>query len=80
MDPANRALAKLLRDQRLRLNLSQDELAHRCDLDRTYISAIERGRRNVSLKAILKIGAALGFVPHVFIRELAEKIAEEEKS
>jgi len=30
-------------------NLSQEEFAFSCDLDRSYISDIERGKRNVSL-------------------------------
>lgn len=37
---------------RTKLKLSQEELASRCDLHRTYISAVERGLRSVSLKNI----------------------------
>lgn len=40
-------------------NLSQEELAFRAGLHRTYISDIERGHRNVSLENIEKIAAAL---------------------
>ena len=39
---------------------SQEALADRCGLDRTYISGIERGRRNVSLRDIEVIAQALG--------------------
>ncbi len=41
------------------LNISQDELAFRADLHRNYISDVECGRRNVSLKAIEKIANGL---------------------
>ena len=41
-----------VRERRLAVGLSQEALADRCGLDRTYISGIERGRRNVSLRNI----------------------------
>ena len=37
---------------------SQEELAHRSKLHRTYISSLERGRRNVSLKALEQLASA----------------------
>lgn len=44
---------------RLRIGLSQEELAGRCELDRAYVGGIERGERNPSLKNISIIAAAL---------------------
>lgn len=41
------------------LRISQDELAYRAGLHRTYISDIERGARNLSLASIEKLAAAL---------------------
>ena len=49
-----------LRKLRRNANLSQEEFADQCDLDRTYIGGIERGERNVSLKNIQVIATALG--------------------
>jgi CheY-like chemotaxis protein len=47
--------------------ISQDELAHRAGLHRTYISDIERGARNLSLASIQKLAAALEVsVPALF--------------
>jgi transcriptional regulator with XRE-family HTH domain len=48
-----------LRDLRQAAGLSQEAFAERCGLDRTYISGIERGRRNVSLQNLKLIAYAL---------------------
>ena len=56
---AIRNLAKNLREYRLLRGFSQEELAYQTDTDRTYISDIERGLRNPSLKTIAKLAHAL---------------------
>jgi transcriptional regulator with XRE-family HTH domain len=48
-----------LRALRKQQRLSQEDFAALCGLDRTYIGAIERGERNVSLVNIAKIAAGL---------------------
>jgi transcriptional regulator with XRE-family HTH domain len=50
---------EILRELRLNSNISQEELAGQCNLDRTYISLLERGLRQPSLETILKISKAL---------------------
>jgi transcriptional regulator with XRE-family HTH domain len=57
--PAHAAFGEAIRQIRNEQDLSQEALADACDLDRTYISGIERGTRNPSLTNILKIAAAL---------------------
>ncbi len=52
-----------VRELRSEKAISQEELAALTDLDRTYISGIERGKRNLSLKNILKIASALNVTP-----------------
>lgn len=49
-----------LREKRTELGLSQEAFADKCGLDRTYISGIERGKRNVSLINIETLAKALG--------------------
>lgn len=49
-----------VRALRLYLGVSQEKLALDCGLDRTYISGIERGKRNVSLINIHRLAEALG--------------------
>ena len=48
-----------VRDARVNLGYSQEDLADLSGMHRTYISDIERGLRNVSLENIEKISAAL---------------------
>ena len=57
-----------LRAYRKKEGLSQDKLALNCNLDRTYIGAVERGERNISIVNIYKIADALEISP----RELLE--------
>ena len=59
---------KVIRDIRQNKKLSQEELAERCGLHRTYISDVELGKRNVSLENIIKISKSLDVnVSKIFI-------------
>lgn len=48
-----------MRFYRLALEISQEELAHEADSNRTYISDLERGTRNPSLEVVERIAKAL---------------------
>lgn len=52
-----------VKKHRARLKLSQEALAHLAGIHRTYLSDVERGARNVSLRNVAKIAAALGVSP-----------------
>ena len=58
-----------VREFRKSQGLSQEELGARCGLDRTYIGGIERGERNVALKNICRIAAALQVSPAELVDE-----------
>jgi len=53
------AFGNRVRERRAKLGVSQEEFAAKCRLDRTYISGIERGKRNLSLRNIKIIATAL---------------------
>ena len=48
-----------LRELRSKADISQEALADRCGLDRTYISGLERGVRNPSLTCIFRVANGL---------------------
>ncbi len=48
-------------------SLSQEKLAELSGLDRTYISSVERGQRNISILNIVKIAEALSVAPSSLI-------------
>jgi transcriptional regulator with XRE-family HTH domain len=54
---------KHIKNIRLQQNISQEQLASLSDLDRTYISGIERGKRNISLLNIVKLAYSLHTTP-----------------
>mgnify|MGYP001609220615 CR=1 FL=1 len=51
---------KKVRTERLRLGLSQEQLATKAGVHRTYIGMIERAEKNITLENIEKIAKALG--------------------
>jgi transcriptional regulator with XRE-family HTH domain len=57
--PMIKRFGDTVRKLRLELGLSQEELAERADLHRTYIAGIERGGRNITLRSVEKIARAL---------------------
>jgi transcriptional regulator with XRE-family HTH domain len=61
-DP-KRILGDNIRRIRHEAGISQEELADRAHLHRTYISSVERGERNVSIENIFAISEALNVLP-----------------
>lgn len=59
-----------VRKVRLEQGISQEELADRCGLHRTYISDVELGKRNISLENIERIAISLNRTLSDFFKEL----------
>ncbi len=64
------AFGATLRRIREKNELSQEELAHKCDLDRTFISLLERGLRQPSLSTVFKVAAHLGISAQELVRQV----------
>lgn len=68
---AKTAFGTSVRAWRKRLGISQEELAERAELHRTYVSDVERGARNLSLESMTRIAHALRIsVANLFPRAL----------
>jgi len=64
---------QVLRELRENENISQEKLAEYCDLDRTYISLLERGLRQPTITTLFKLSKALNIKPS----RLVEKVQEQ---
>ena len=67
-DDLRGVLAFNMRLLRVRKGWSQEALALECGLDRTYVSAVERSRWNVSLSNIQIMASALGVAPWMLLK------------
>lgn len=67
------AFGRLIKQRRIKLGISQEELGFRANLDRTYISGLERGVRNPSLTALVSLAGGMG----ISVSELLEHLEVE---
>ena len=68
MNPDLKRFGQRVRELRQAAGLSQEELAERCRLHRTYIGGIERGERNVGVLNLLQLARALQVRPGELLR------------
>jgi DNA-binding XRE family transcriptional regulator len=84
IDPINvaemlvNALAKALESRRQNMQMSQEELARRAGLSRTYLSDIERGLRNISVLTLHKLAAAMQTQASTMLLEAERTVTETE--
>lgn len=64
-----RHVGQRVREERLRVGLSQEQLAHQASLHRTYVGAVERGERNISMASLYLLADVL----HVSAGDLLSK-------
>jgi len=70
------AIAKILKKFREDIGISQEQLAFKANLHRTYISQLERGLKSITVKALFKITQSL----EVEIDEFMKRVADELKN
>ncbi|MGK7887037.1 MAG: helix-turn-helix domain-containing protein [Crocosphaera sp.] len=63
-------LGNNIKQLRTSLGLSQEQLAEKAGLHRTYVGAVERGERNVSLDNIIAISRALGVSASTLLKDV----------
>jgi transcriptional regulator with XRE-family HTH domain len=68
------AFGNVLRALRKQQKVSQVRLAEYTQLDRTYISLLERGLRQPSLSTVFKIGTALKIAPSEIVRQVESDV------
>jgi len=62
-----------LKELRVKKGYSQESLAIECDLDRTYISLLERGLRQPTISTLFTIASALEVTPSSIVKELEKE-------
>jgi len=67
------SFSNILRELRLSRKLSQEKLAELCDLDRTYISLLERGQRQPTLTTLFRLSKALNISASDFINRIEKE-------
>lgn len=68
-DSINIRFGKKVREERLKRNLSQEALAEKAGVHRTYIGMIERAEKNITLENIGKLAKALGVPIEELVRQ-----------
>lgn len=63
-----RQFGERVRARRVQLCLSQEELAERSGLHRTYVGSVERGERNIALENIARLAIALELAPDELLK------------
>jgi len=76
MTKLNKAFGIVVRRRRQALGFSQEELADRADLHRTYISLIERGLRTASIQTLTKLAEALSTTGYQLLRDVEGEVSE----
>ena len=72
------AFSLVLREARVAVSVSQEQLAHDANVDRTYITLLENAKRQPSLSVIFSIAKCLRVTPEALIkrtRERADRLA-----
>jgi transcriptional regulator with XRE-family HTH domain len=72
MEDVRKIVGKNVRLARQAIGLSQEALADKAEIDRTYVSGVERGVRNPTVTIVAKFAAALDTTPALLLTPDAE--------
>lgn len=72
MNKTNKAISVTIATLRHEANISQEELANRAGIHRTYVSQIERGLKSPTLQVLIQIATALNTSASAIIRDVEE--------
>jgi transcriptional regulator with XRE-family HTH domain len=70
VEKIDQAIANVLREQREKKDLSQEQLSFDAELHRTYISQLERGLKSVTVKTLIRITTVLEIEIDVFMKKV----------
>lgn len=76
MDPGL-AFGKVLRVVRKEVGITQEELGHAAEIDRTFVSLMERGERQPTVRVLFRLAAALKLEP-VRLIQLTQELVEQD--
>jgi len=80
-DPLSVAIGVRIRDIRKTKGISQDDLALRAGIHRTFIGRVERGETNITMKTLYKIASGLGILmPELLPTEYGKRAGTERRN
>jgi len=72
------SLGKRIKEERLKLNLTQEKLAESIDISDTYMGQIERGERGITLENLIKLANKFGVTIDYLMAESYQSEAKQE--
>jgi transcriptional regulator with XRE-family HTH domain len=66
-------LGEAIREIRIERGMTQQQLADACETERTFIVALEKGRKNASTTTVVNLARGLGVLPHELFRRFTKK-------
>jgi len=74
-----RLFGENVRKERLALKLTQQDLAAKLGMERSYLSEVERGRRNPTIQALGRLADALGVEPWELLKVEQADLADKDR-
>lgn len=75
----NEAIAKILYERRIALNMSKKKLSESALIERAYIRSLERSEKNPTLNAIFYLCEALEIEPEEFVQQVKSEVKKYKK-